>query len=140
MVSLYLTENTSQSVLLYGETQDICCELRTEHTSTLCGRCGGLLKRGSRYNILRTSGPCAVLWCMTHSVSSFSLLYTSPLSSYHCCVIPDSGLGLRPAVSTDILRGFPQPPHRIFRIPLPIRPLSLCSLDAALRTVDSVVK
>ena len=73
-------------------------------------------------------------------LQSFSLLDTSPPTGYHCCVIAGSSLGLRPAVPTDILRGFTQPPHRISRIPLPIRPRSLCSLDAVLRTADSVVK
>lgn len=92
--SSYLTENTSQSVLLCGETQDVCWELHTEHTGTLCGQMwrfvdtwryvlctDGVTSHQPLHGIMlsiwtlcqKVSGSHPrVLWCMTHTVSSYT--------------------------------------------------------------------
>jgi hypothetical protein len=40
----FVPHREHHTVLLCGETQDVCCELHTEHTGTLCGQMWGFVE------------------------------------------------------------------------------------------------
>jgi hypothetical protein len=140
LVSAALWGNTRRMLWALRADVEVCwnvavCtayQLRNLAPTVTCGRdyAGIMMSIWTLCQKVSDSHP-RVLWCMTHTVSSYtdpSYCSTLRLRTATAAVLsPVQVLVRRPAVSTDILRGFPQPSHRISRMPLPIRPRSLCN-------------